>query len=98
MEEKLKDLKIDTLTTTETISGLTFNCFVINIHIAADGTNDMVMRMYGTLYHGNSFGVNIAYLDHPDALGKQMLSSFRSSTFDPPAERTKIGTGKTYNR
>ncbi|UUC45311.1 hypothetical protein [Flavobacterium cerinum] len=77
MQEQLPGSPIDTLRTVEKIDNLEFQVFKIAQTLPNQKTFTMIM--YNRLFGKKELAVNIMYMD--EAKGKQMLSSWRNSTF-----------------
>ena len=72
-------MKFDTLLRTETIQGLEFNVFEINLY-SPKGEIVLNQLIYNKLYKGYDFGVNIN--SNNDFDKKVLLTALRQSKFD----------------
>lgn len=77
-EEQMKDVKLDSSSSTQVVSGLTFQTFKVTVTLP----NKMVLNvfMYSRLFGKREFTVNIMTLDRQKE--KELLDSWLNSKFD----------------
>lgn len=78
MFEKTPDAKIDSITTTQIIDGLTFDKFSLTINIPGKISFNMILLT--KLYKGYDFGITYVYLD--DKIRDQIDNMLANSKFD----------------
>lgn len=78
MYEKMPEGKIDSTTTTQTIDGITFDKFSLNINIP--GKTSFMMILLTKLYKGYDFGITYLFLD--DKIRNQIDTMLKNSKFE----------------
>ena len=78
MSEKMPDGKIDSISTTQTIDGLTFDKYSLTINIPGKVSFSMILLT--KLYKGYDFGITYLYLD--DKTREQIDTMLKNSKFD----------------